>query len=152
MRVRELMSGALLTIEPSASCHDAVQRMFKNQVRHLPVVGDDGALVGVITDRDIRHHLFTPDVFRTIGSTDVQALLRGVSVRDVMSSPVVTTSADADITDAARTMRQAKVGSVPVLDGGRVIGIVTETDLLRELVRADRLCCPDVEAIVVSFP
>jgi CBS domain-containing protein len=65
---------------------------------------------------------------------------------------VVTTSADADVTDAARTMRHAKVGSVPVLDGGRVIGIVTETDLLRELLRANRGYGPEVEAIVVSYP
>jgi acetoin utilization protein AcuB len=152
MRVREVMSGGLLTIEPSASCHDAVQRMFKNQVRHLPVVGDDDRLLGVITDRDVRHHLFTPDVFGKLAGTDVLSVLRGVSVRDVMSSPAVTTSADADVTDAARTMRQAKVGSVPVVDRGRVIGIVTESDLLRELVRMDRCCSPEVEAIVVSFP
>jgi CBS domain-containing protein len=75
-----------------------------------------------------------------------------VRVRDVMSSPVVTTSADADITEAAATMRRAKVGSVPVLDSGRVIGIVTESDLLRHVLRASRAYGPEVEAIVVSFP
>ncbi len=54
--------------------------------------------------------------------------------------------------DAARIMLEDKVGSLPVLDGSRVIGIVTETDLLRQICRADQACPPDVAEIVVSYP
>jgi acetoin utilization protein AcuB len=60
-------------------------------------------------------------------------------------------SIEADIEEAARVMAEKKLGSLPVVDRGRIVGIVTETDLLRRIVGADA-CCADVEAIVVSYP
>ena len=60
MRVRELMNRDLLTIVESSSCHEAVKRMHRARVRHLPVLNDDGALVGVVTDRDLRHSCSVP--------------------------------------------------------------------------------------------
>jgi CBS domain-containing protein len=77
MQVKELMSRELVMIEPRESCLDAVVRMQRARVRHLPVVNRDGLLVGIITDRDLRHHLFTPRVFEKLGSTPVDVLLAG---------------------------------------------------------------------------
>lgn len=152
MRVRNLMSRPVVTIGPSDSCQEAVARMHRARVRHLPVVNAGGDLVGVVTDRDLRHHLFSPHVFKELGATSVDVLLRAVPVSAVMSTDVVSVEADADLGDAARIMLEDKVGSLPVLDRGRLVGILTETDLLRQICSADAYCSPDVAEIVVSYP
>ena len=137
MKVRELMNRNLVTISESSSCHEAVTRMHRARVRHLPVLNDDGALVGVVTDRDLRHYLFRPHVREDIGATSIEVLLKAVTVDEIMSAPVLTVDAADEVTDAARMMLEDKVGSLPVTEGGRLVGIITETDLLREICRAD---------------
>jgi predicted transcriptional regulator len=69
-----------------------------------------------------------------------------------MSTPVVSVDADEDLGEAARTMLEDKVGSLPVVERGRVVGILTETDLLRQICRADAECSPGMAEIVVSYP
>lgn len=152
MRVSDLMSRQVVSIEESESCRAAAARMHHARVRHLPVLDAEGALVGVVTDRDLRHHLFTPRVYREVGSVSVDVLLKAVPVSEVMSAPVISVGPDADLMDAARAMLEDKVGSLPVVERGRVVGIVTETDLLREICRADAACSPEVAEIVVSYP
>ena len=102
-------------------------------------------------DRDLRHHLFRPDVFSSVGSVPVERLLTAVPVQQVMSSPVISVDPEAGLEEAARRMREDKLGSLPVVDEGRIVGIITETDLLRRIVGADAGAA-DVEAIVVSYP
>jgi acetoin utilization protein AcuB len=148
--VNQCMTGNVVTVDPNASCHDAVTLMIRNKVRHLPVVGA-GVLSGVVTDRDLRHRLFAPDVFPSIGTVPVEQLLSSVRVGEVMSAPAVSVAPDTELQEAARVMAEQKLGSLPVVDRGRVVGIVTETDVLRRIVGADA-CCSDVEAIVVSYP
>ena len=75
MQVRELMSRQVVTIGTGDSCLEAVTRMQRSRVRHLPVVSREGLLVGIVTDRDLRHHLFTPRLFEALGSTPVDVLL-----------------------------------------------------------------------------
>ena len=151
MLVRELMTPRVITIPDTASAHDAVETMVRHKIRHLPVVGVDGALRGIVTDRDLRHFIFEPDVLREIGRRPVDDLLSSARLADLMSSPVTTTQPDASVAEAARSMLEASVGSLPVVDGTRVVGIVTETDLLRRIVGEDA-CCADVATIVVSYP
>jgi acetoin utilization protein AcuB len=151
MRVSEVMSGNVATIDSQASCHEAVMRMHQKRVRHLPVVDVNGDLVGVVTDRDLRHRLFSPAAWQRIGSVPVAELLRAVPVRDVMSSPVVTVEPDDELEAAARVMLEDKVGSLPVVQRGRVVGMLTETDMLRRIVHADSRC-EEVESIIVSYP
>ena len=149
--VNELMTSAVVTVDADASGHDAVALMVRKKIRHLPVVDRTGLLCGVVTDRDLRHHLFGPDVFRAVGAIPVEKLLSEVRVRDLMSAPVVSVGVGAGLDEAARVMAEKKLGSLPVVDRGRIVGIVTETDLLRRIVGADA-CCADVETIVVSYP
>lgn len=151
MRVSELMSRDVVTIKGSATCHDAAARMHEARIRHLPVIDEAGRLEGIVTDRDLRHRLFTPEVLCSVGAVPVGDTLRAVKVREVMSTPPVTVEASARLEDAAGIMRERKIGSVPVVERGCLVGIVTETDLLRRIVQADA-CCSDVESIVVSFP
>jgi acetoin utilization protein AcuB len=108
--------------------------------------------VGVVTDRDLRHYLFTPEVFRELGSLSVETLLKAVPVSEIMSAPVVTVDATNDLEVAAGIMLEDGIGSLPVVERGRVVGILAETDLLRHIVRADARSGPEVEEIVVSFP
>lgn len=152
MRVRELMNRTLVTVADTSSCKEAVVRMHRARVRHLPVLNANGDLVGVVTDRDLRHHLFHPDVYRALGVTAVDLLLQKVAVRDIMSSPPITADAGEEIPDAARVMVEKKVGSLPVTERGHLVGILTESDLLREICRADAACSPEVADIVVSYP
>ena len=152
MKVSELMNRSVVTIGPSDTCRDAVGRMHGARVRHLPVVDAKGELIGVVTDRDLRHHLFDARVLKEIGTIAVDTLLKAVRVGDVMSSPVVSVGAGDELVEAARLMLEDKVGSLPVVDGGQVVGIITETDLLREICRADQSRSPEVAEIVVSYP
>ncbi|MBI4637737.1 MAG: CBS domain-containing protein [Candidatus Rokubacteria bacterium] len=151
MRVSDLMSRNVVTIGTWDSCQEAVARMHRAGIRHLPVVDETDRLAGVVTDRDLRHRLFSPEVFRAIGTVPVDALLRTVPITQIMSTPAVTVEPDDDLEAAARLMLEDKVGSLPVVKDGRVVGILTETDLLRRIVRADA-CAPEVETIIVSFP
>lgn len=152
MIVKELMSPNVMTIGVDDHCLEAATRMVRNRIRHLPVVDRDGAACGIVTDRDLRHHLFDPEVFAQIGRTSLGTILRAQPVRAVMSAPVICVAAVADVEEATRLMRAHRIGAVPVLDTGRVVGILTETDLLRHVVRADAMSMPEVDVIVVSYP
>jgi CBS domain-containing protein len=152
MQVKELMSREVVMIGPKESCLDAVVRMQRARVRHLPVVNRDGLLVGIITDRDLRHHLFTPRVFEALGSTPLDVLLDGVHVAEIMSTAVVTVEAGATLGAAADTMRKHRVGSLPVMENGRMIGIVTEVDILRQISRAEATSVPECAEVIVSYP
>jgi CBS domain-containing protein len=152
MNVRDLMSSQVETIQPSESCLDAVVRMQRVRSRHLPVVNRQGALVGIVTDRDVRHHLFSRRAFESLGSTRVEVLLDGVHVAEVMSTSLVTATPGMSLIEAAATMRSQKVGALPVVEQGRLVGILTETDLLRHAVRVDAACPPECAEIIVAYP
>ncbi len=151
MRVSELMSPNVTTVGVADSCQEAVSRMVRRKIRHLPVVDGAGTLVGVVTDRDLRHHLFGPRVLKDIGQVSVDALLKAVPVKEIMSAPAVTVAPGDLLETAAGKMLEDKVGSLPVVEAGRVVGIITETDLLRRICRADS-CSAECAEIVVSFP
>lgn len=126
--------------------------MHRARVRHLPVVSPEGGLIGIVTDRDLRHHLFAPRVIKEVGSIAVDILLKAVPVSEIMSSPVMSVPAKADVVEAARIMLEDKVGSLPVVEGGKVVGIVTETDVLRHICKNDAECSKEIAEIVVSYP
>jgi CBS domain-containing protein len=150
MRVRDVMSRKPITIESSESCLEAVRRMHSARIRHLPVVDAGGRLVGIVTDRDLRHHLFSPAVFPVLGMTSLETLLAAAPVSDLMASTVVTVRPEHTLADAAQIMMTRKIGSLPVVEAGRVVGILTETDMLRTVVKRDaEAACAE---IIVSFP
>lgn len=151
MRVKDLMSRQVLTIGVSESCLDAVARMHDARIRHLPVVNDQGLLVGVVTDRDLRHYLFSPPVFKDLGLIGVDILLKAVPVAEIMSAPVITAAPEDELMDAAQFMLEEKVGSLPVVERDRVVGIITETDMLRRICRVDA-SSPECAEIIVSYP
>jgi CBS domain-containing protein len=151
MRVSELMSRDVVTIGDAETCYEAVQRMCRRKVRHLPVLDRDGTLVGIVTDRDVRHRLFAPDVYRQIGKVPLRVLLQQAPVRAVMSAPVLRIAAASDVAEAATRMRRERVGCLPVVEGSSVVGMLTEIDVLRHIAGAEAPGSPELD-IVVSYP
>jgi acetoin utilization protein AcuB len=134
MQVRELMSGALITARPDLPVLDARHLMVEKRIRHLVVTDERGDLAGIITDRDIRLNL--PSQATSLSVWEMNYLLTRLTVGKVMTSSVITVGPDRDARDAAQLMLDHRIGALPVVDGGRPIGIVTETDLLRAFVRS----------------
>jgi acetoin utilization protein AcuB len=128
IRVADCMTRSATTIHSDALVRGAVEMMRTRKLRHLPVVDRDGRLVGIVTDRDLRQILFDPAVQARLGRS-VEAL-KDLTVRDVMTWGVVTVRPQTEIREAARVMREQKVGALPVVEGDRVVGILTETDVL----------------------
>ena len=132
MKVRELMTGAPITVSPDTSVLDARRLMLKERIRHL-VVTDDRRLVGIITDRDIRLNL--PSQATSLSMWEVNYLLAKLTVGQAMTKGVIIIGPDRDARAAAQLMLEHKVGALPVLDGEVLIGILTETDILRAFAR-----------------
>ena len=134
MRVRELMTGALITARPDMPVLDARHLMVEKRIRHLLVTSDSGELLGIVTDRDIRLNL--PSQATSLSVWEMNYLLTRLTVGKVMTGSVITVGPDREARDAAQLLLDHRIGALPVLDGGRLIGIVTETDLLRAYVRS----------------
>ena len=132
MKVRELMTGAPITVSPDTSVFDARRLMLKERIRHL-LVTDDRRLVGIISDRDIRLNL--PSQATSLSMWEVNYLLAKLTVGQVMTKGVIIIGPDQDARAAAQLMLEHKVGALPVLDGEVLIGILTETDILRAFAR-----------------
>ena len=125
MLVRDIMRSPVVGVPPETTLADAYRTMREKAFRHLPVVEGE-RLVGVITDRDLR--LATSALAPVPFAADS-------SVAEVMCREPLTADAEDAVEDAARVMRERKIGCLPVVEGGRVIGIITGIDLLDALIR-----------------
>ena len=131
MLVRDVMSRDPVTIAPDAPLRAAAELMRERRVRHLPVVGPEGRLLGVLTDRDLRHMAFRPALAELLPSTP--ALARPARVRDAMTWAAITVGPDLPLARAGLVMIERRIGSLPVVEDGRLVGILTDHDLLRAL-------------------
>ena len=135
MKVRELMSGGPITVGVDTPVFEARQTMLKERIRHL-LVTDAGRLVGIVTDRDIRLNL--PSQATSLSMWEVNYLLAKLTVDKVMTKSVIIVGPDKDASEAARLMLEHKIGALPVLEGDHLLGIITETDVLRAFARSQR--------------
>jgi acetoin utilization protein AcuB len=133
MRVRELMTGGLITAGPESAVLDARSLMQKERIRHLLVTDKQGELLGIVTDRDIRLNL--PSQATSLSVWEINHLLTRLTLDKVMTRSVITVGPDREARDAAQLMLEHRIGALPVVESGRLVGIVTETDLLRAFVR-----------------
>jgi len=120
MTIRELMSGGLITVRRETPVLEARDLMVKERIRHLLVTDTGGALVGIITDRDIRLNL--PSQASSLSVWEINYLLTKLTVGEVMTQSVITVGPDRPGRDAARLMLDHKIGALPVLDGGTSSG------------------------------
>jgi acetoin utilization protein AcuB len=129
MLVRGRMTPSVVTVSPETTLADAAGAVRAHRVRHLPVL-QNGRLVGIITDRDLR--LAMPPVWAN-NQAELTEALRQHTVAEIMTGNVITIDADMPLEDAARQMYANRIGCLPVTDGGKLVGMLTKTDLLRTL-------------------
>lgn len=135
MRVRDLMKAPVQSVERSDTMGKALQMMKQHGIRHLPVL-EDGKVIGILSDRDLR----SPDIpgrWHAIPWSD------SIAVEWVMSAPVLVLSPDASISDAASLMHAERIDCAPVVDNGKLVGIITSSDLL-EILGKDAETAPTV--------
>jgi acetoin utilization protein AcuB len=131
MFVRDQMTPHPVTITPESSITAAQRVMKENNIRHLPVISPGGALIGLLTRTTLEQVL--PSRLTTLSVYELHYQLEKVTVRDAMLRQVITTTEDVPIEQAARLMWEKKIGCLPVMRGNKLVGIVTDIDLMRTM-------------------
>jgi acetoin utilization protein AcuB len=134
MRVRDLMTPTPITVPPEMPMLQARERMREARIRHL-VVTEDARVIGIVTDRDIRLNLPSPAT--SLSVWEMNDLLARLTVREIMSATVIVVDPDRPAAEAARIMTDHKIGALPVVDGTRLAGIITESDFVRAMASGD---------------
>ena len=137
LKVRDVMTADPTTLKRNDRLTLADDIMRLGRIRHLPVVDDDSQkLVGIVSQRD----LFRDALAQALGygRHAQQKILSTLSVKEVMASDVVTTSPDTSLVEAARLLIERKIGCLPVVENGRLVGILTEGDFVALIARGDR--------------
>ena len=147
--VSERMRSPAVTIGPNATVREAVALMTTGKLRHLPVVDAD-RLVGIVTDRDLRQAVFAPIVQERLGAGG--DAVGHILVREVMTWAVVTVRPATDLREAARLMHEQKIGAVPVVEGNRLVGILTESNVLVAFEEALRAQVSTVRPLSARLP
>jgi acetoin utilization protein AcuB len=147
MLVKDYMTRHPLVAEPTMSVVEAQRFMGENNIRHLPVVGDGKRLLGLVTRQTL---LIDPHRLGSLDVWDIARTLAGLQVKDVMikAESVITIDEDMPLEEAARVMVKNKIGCLPVLDDGIVLGIITEADLLAQLMEMFAMRDPGVRVTV----
>lgn len=133
MPVQAQMARSVFTIAPNDELEVAIDAFITHHIRHLPVI-DDGELVGVVADRDVRKALGRESIMDQLAEAAGDILVGHNRIRDVMSDDPVTINPQATLAEAAHVMLNEHLGSLVVMDGNDMAGIITETDLIRILV------------------
>ncbi len=126
MLVRDRMSAPAIAARPDTSFQQALALMQERGIRRLPVVDDRERLVGIVAQRDLL-------------IAALRYLTSRVDVSEVMASKVVSVTSDTSLADVARLMLRHKIGGLPVVDGGRLVGVITESDIFRTFVELSSL-------------
>ncbi len=129
--VQDLMSDDPVMVRPDDTVALVRDLMLEARVRHLPVVDDDGRLVGLVTHRDLLRHALVEQA--DVAPWVQNVLRKNLKVGDLMAVNLVTIGPTADIRVAADTLYDAKIGCLPVVEDNRLVGILTEADFVRYL-------------------
>jgi acetoin utilization protein AcuB len=125
--VKDSMTRDIVTLAPDETVGTALALCRERRIRHLPVLSE-GRLVGIVSDRDLRSA--TP----AFGDHERAAALQEILVEDVMAREVISVLPDDPIEQAANTMRERRIGCLPVVEGGELVGIITSSDVMSALV------------------
>ena len=128
MLVGERMSHPIISIAPDMPVHDALDMFKRERIRRAPVV-KEGKLIGIVSDKDLLNA--SPSPASSLSVWEMNYLLSKITVSEVMTKQVMTVSEDTPIEEAARIMADNKIGGLPVMRDGHVVGIITETDLFK---------------------
>ena len=134
--VRDWMTANPITINAKTSLHDAHKVMKDNRVRRL-IVMEDGKLVGIVALSDVL--TAEPSSATSLSVFELNYLLPKLTIDEIMTSEVISVPATATVRDAAKLMLDNKIGGLPVMDGDKLVGIITESDIFRLLVQTPEL-------------
>ncbi len=132
MLVGERMTRNPITISETASIDDGLHLMRERKVRRLPVLDASGQMVGIVSDKDLLHA--APSPATSLSVYELHYLLSKLTIKQVMSRPVITVTPDTPLEEAARIMADNKIGGLPVVEDGKLVGIITETDIFKILL------------------
>jgi acetoin utilization protein AcuB len=129
MLVGERMTKDPIIVRDDTPIDKALKIMRENKIRRLPVLNDKGALVGIVSERDL---LFaSPSPVTSLSIYELHYLMSRITVADVMTAEVITVTEDTPLQEAARIMVDNRIGGLPVERKGELVGIITETDLFK---------------------
>jgi len=129
MLIGERMTRHPVVIIEHEGIDDALKMMRDNHIRRLPVLDKKGKLVGIVSDKDLLYA--SPSPATSLSVHELHYLLSKLTVKGVMSSPVITVTEYTPLEEAARIMADSKIGGLPVMREDKVVGIITETDMFK---------------------
>ena len=129
MLVCERMSRKPVTITSDMPITDALRVMRENQVRRLPVLDQDGKMVGIVSEKDLLYA--SPSPASSLSIYEMHYMLSRLNVTELMTADVITISPDIPLEEAARIMTDNHIGGLPVMEDGELVGIITETDIFK---------------------
>jgi acetoin utilization protein AcuB len=130
---RDLMTRPVTTFRTDMTVGAAAKAMRARKIRHAPVLDARGEVVGVVSDGDLRQVVLEPAVLKELEGLGHRLDVR--TLKDVMTWSPITVNPDTRLREIARTMHANKIGCVPVVDRGRVVGMLTGSDVLQSLIR-----------------
>jgi acetoin utilization protein AcuB len=133
MLVRDVMQPQVVAITPKTTLPEAIRLTRQRGVRHLPVL-EEGRLVGIVSDRDLKRAMASPAT--SLEAHELTYLLNRLTMAEIMTRDVITVAPMVPVEEAARVMVREKISALPVIEEGRLVGIVTETDVLELFVKA----------------
>ena len=132
MLVKGRMSAPIIATTADTQIMEAMDVMKQNNIRRMPVLAEDGKLIGIVSDKDLLNA--APSDATSLSVWEVNYLVARIKVKDVMTQDVMTVTGDTPVEEAARMMADSKIGGLPVVLDGEVVGLITETDLFKLLV------------------
>ncbi len=129
MLVRDYMSQPPIVIAPKMPISDALRMMREHGIRRFPVVDPGGRLVGIVSDKDLLHA--EPSSATSLSIWEITYLLGRITAEQVMTRDVLTVGPTTPLEEAAQIMVDRKIGGLPVVEAGLVVGVITETDIFR---------------------
>ena len=146
MKVEDIMTRDVLTVEPDTPIREVARILAENHISGLPVCDAQGGVLGVVSEGDILYKEYDPIPARTSrlfsllsdsGATKASGKAQAVTAGEAMTSPPITLPAYGSVAEAARLMSEHRVNRLPVLGAQKLVGIVTRSDLLQAFVRED---------------
>jgi CBS domain-containing protein len=128
MLVQDVMTREVVTLTPEQTLRDAIEVLRREHIRHLPVV-EGNKLLGIVTDRDVKRA--TPSVLTGVGNDDYNKSLLTITVAQLMTREPITVPGGSSLKSAVETLINSRVGALPVVDDGYLVGILTDSDVLR---------------------
>ena len=148
MLVRDVMTTRVVTVSPRAGVKAAIQLLDDHQITAMPVVDAEGRLVGVVSEADVLRDALMPDRRTHEIPVKAEGRTEQLTVNDVMTRLPMSVTADADLAVAASVLVDTAIKSLPVVEDGRVVGMVSRRDVIAVLAKRDPVIEAEVDELL----